>query len=126
MTSRIDEMNVGIAYAGRWGDARYNGYAGDLVLYAATDGATATYPFYAKSVAWIGPVGPTRGTARVAIDGKVVATVDLRRTGSRRGDALRPVVEDRRQPHAHDHGRRQRPAGRDRRVHRDPLTPMSG
>ena len=79
-TRRIGEGNIGIAYTGRWRDARYKGYAGDRVLYAATSGATATYPFYAKSVAWIGPVGPTRGMARIAIDGKVVATVDLRRS----------------------------------------------
>ena len=42
------------------------------VLYSRADGATATYSFYAKSVAWIGPVGPTRGKARVSVDGVVV------------------------------------------------------
>ena len=79
-TRRIGETNIGIAYTGRWRDARHLGYAGQNVLYAETNGATATYPFYANSVAWIGPVGPTRGKARIAIDGKVVATVDLRRS----------------------------------------------
>jgi hypothetical protein len=79
-TRRISESNLGIVYNGRWRDARYKGYAGDHVLYASTSGATATYPFYANSVAWIGPVGPTRGKARIAIDGKVVATIDLRRS----------------------------------------------
>jgi len=77
---RVGEGSVGIAYSGRWRDARYKGYAGDHVRYAATSGATATYRFYAKSVAWVGPVGPTRGKARIAIDGKVVATIDLRRS----------------------------------------------
>src|SRR4029079_18164731 len=77
-TRRIGEANIGIAYSGRWRDARHKGYAGHLVLYAATSGATATSPFYAKSVAWIGPVGATRAKARIAIDGKVVATVVLR------------------------------------------------
>jgi hypothetical protein len=79
-TRRISESNLGIVYNGRWSGARYKGYAGDHVLYASTSGATATYPFYANSVAWIGPVGPTRGKARIAIDGKVVATIDLRRS----------------------------------------------
>ena len=79
-TRRIGETNIGIAYTGRWRDARHLGYAGQNVLYAETNGATATYPFYANSVAWIGPVGPTRGKARISIDGKVVATVDLRRS----------------------------------------------
>ena len=79
-TRRIPETNIGIAYAGRWQSARHNGYADRTVLYAERSGATATYTFYAKSVAWVGPVGPTRGKAKVAIDGKVVETVDLRRS----------------------------------------------
>jgi hypothetical protein len=77
---RIGEANIGIVYTGRWRDARHMGYAGQHVLYAETNGATATYRFYANSLAWIGPVGPTRGKARIAIDGKVVGTVDLRRS----------------------------------------------
>jgi hypothetical protein len=80
VTHSIGETNVGIVYAGRWQSARHNGYAEREVLYADRSGATATYTFYAKSVAWVGPVGPTRGKARVAIDGKVVGTVDLRRS----------------------------------------------
>jgi Transglycosylase-like domain len=79
-TRRIGETSAGIAYRGRWADARHTAYAGDHVLYSQRNGATATYPFYAKSIAWVGPVGPTRGKARVAIDGKVVATIDLRRS----------------------------------------------
>jgi hypothetical protein len=80
VTHRIGETNIGIAYAGRWQSARHNGYADRTVLYADRSGATATYTFYAKSVAWVGPVGPTRGRAKVAIDGKAVGTVDLRRS----------------------------------------------
>ena len=79
-TRRIGEENIGIAYAGRWEEARHTSYSSDTVLYSQTDGATVTYPFYGISVAWVGPVGPTRGTAQVAIDGTVVATVDLRRS----------------------------------------------
>jgi hypothetical protein len=78
-TRRIGETNIGIAYAGRWETARHFGYADRQVLYAEKAGATATYPFYGKSVAWVGPVGPTRGKAQVLLDGKLVATVDLRR-----------------------------------------------
>jgi hypothetical protein len=79
-TRRIGETNVGIAYAGRWEPARHVGYADKQVLYAEKAGATATYPFYGKSVAWVGPVGPTRGKAQVLVDGRLVATVDLRRS----------------------------------------------
>jgi hypothetical protein len=80
VTRHIGEDNVGIAYTGRWSEARHTGYADRTVLYAERTGATATYSLYATSVAWVGPVGPTRGKAKVAIDGKVVATVDLRRS----------------------------------------------
>ena len=37
--------------------------------------------FTGKKIVWYGPVGPTRGKARVSIDGRVVRTVDLHRGG---------------------------------------------
>ena len=77
---RIQENNAGIAYVGRWATAGHGGYADSQVLYSERDGATATYSFYAKSVAWIGPVGSTRGKARVSVDGVVVGVVDMRRS----------------------------------------------
>lgn len=77
---RIQESNAGIAYAGRWASARHSGYAGGRVLYSDRDGATATYTFFGKSVAWVGPVGSTRGKARVIVDGVVMGVVDLRRS----------------------------------------------
>ena len=79
-TRRIQESNVGIAYVGRWDSARHSGYSDGRVLYSERDGATATYSFYAKSVAWIGPVGSTRGRARVYVDGVYVGIVDMRRS----------------------------------------------
>ena len=48
------------------------------VRYATRAGATATFTFSGSSVTWYGPVGPTRGRARVSVDGKLVRTVDLR------------------------------------------------
>lgn len=78
-TRRIQENNAGIAYVGRWATAGHGGYADGQVLYSERDGATATYSFYAKSVTWIGPVGSTRGKARVSVDGVVIGVVDMRR-----------------------------------------------
>jgi hypothetical protein len=43
-------------------------------------GATATITFSGSAIAWVGPVGPTRGKARVFLDGNLVATVDLYRS----------------------------------------------
>jgi len=78
---RIAETNGAIAYGGRWADARYATYAGGHVLYSETNGATATYTFQGTSISWVGPVGPTRGRARVTVDGKLVTTVNLYRSG---------------------------------------------
>jgi transglycosylase-like protein len=77
---RIGETSTAIAYASTWSTASYAAYSGGRVKYATRTGASATLTFTGNGVAWIGPVGPTRGTARVYIDGKAVATVDLRRS----------------------------------------------
>jgi hypothetical protein len=79
-TSKIEESNGDIAYAGRWKTADHKNYAGGRVLYSERNGATATFAFDAKSVAWVGPVGSTRGKARVWLDGVDLGVVNLRRS----------------------------------------------
>lgn len=78
-TRRIPETSADIAYSRGWAPASHEAYAGGRVLYSERDGATANYTLFARSVAWIGPVGPTRGRARIWIDGVVVGIVDTRR-----------------------------------------------
>lgn len=75
---RFGETNGSITYAGSWKSARYARYAGGAVKYATRAGATATFRFTGRKVVWYGPVGPTRGQARVRIDGMLVTTVNLR------------------------------------------------
>jgi hypothetical protein len=77
---RVGETSTSISYASTWSTARYAAYSGRQVKYATRTGASATISFIGNGIAWIGPVGPTRGTARVYIDGKAVATVDLRQS----------------------------------------------
>lgn len=79
--SRYSEKSARVSYTGAWKTARHSGYAGDGVKYATMAGATATVAFTGQRVTWYGPVGPTRGKARVSIDGKVVKIVDLHRGG---------------------------------------------
>jgi hypothetical protein len=69
-----------IDFSGSWRSARHSGYAGKAVRYATGSGATASITFTGSRIAWKGPVGPTRGKARISIDGKVVKTVNLRRS----------------------------------------------
>jgi len=77
---RYSEGSATIEYSGTWRPARHSGYAGGAVRYATGDGATATITFTGSRIAWYGPVGPTRGKARIRIDGRAVKVVNLNRT----------------------------------------------
>ena len=78
--TRLGESSTAIAYHLGWSSASYASYSGHQVKYSTRYGASATVTFTGNGIAWFGPVGPTRGTARVYIDGKAVASVDLRRS----------------------------------------------
>ena len=78
--TRMAETSPAISYRFAWTTARFASYSGRQVMYATRPGASATMTFTGTGIAWIGPVGPTRGTARVFIDGRAVATVDLNRS----------------------------------------------
>ena len=71
------EASPMIAYSAAWRSATYSRYAGGAVRYATKAGAKATFTFNGSRVTWYGPVGPTRGQARVYVDGKLARTVDL-------------------------------------------------
>ena len=73
-TERQDHLQRVVA------SASYGGYAGGAVRYSTKAGSAASFTFTGKKVVWYGPTGPTRGTARVSIDGTYVKTVDLRRS----------------------------------------------
>jgi hypothetical protein len=74
---RYAETSAAITYVGSWGSAGHRGYAGGAVRYAIAAGATASFTFSGTKVIWYGPVGPTRGQARIRIDGAYVTTVNL-------------------------------------------------
>jgi transglycosylase-like protein len=76
---RVSEESRAIAYTGTWRQAGHRGYIGDQVRYATSAGASARFTFTGSRVVWYGPVGPTRGKAKISIDGASVTTVDLYR-----------------------------------------------
>lgn len=78
-TRILDERSSAIVYRGTWRIARHSGYGGDIVRYAQSKGASATVRFTARRITWHGPTGPTRGKAKVYVDGRYVRTIDLRR-----------------------------------------------
>ncbi len=77
---RYPEGSPAIAYSAAWRSASYRAYAGGAVRYATKAGAKATFAFNGSRVTWYGPVGPTRGQARVYLDGTLARTVDLHRS----------------------------------------------
>lgn len=77
---RMGERSPSITYTGRWRLAAGSGYVGGSVKYATARGAKASVTFTGRSVALIGPKGPTRGRARIYLDGAYVKTINLYRT----------------------------------------------
>jgi hypothetical protein len=77
-THVLQDTNRKIHYRGGWSSARHAAYAGDRVRYATHAGAKASVTFTGRSISWIGPKGPTRGSARVYVDGRYVRLVNLR------------------------------------------------
>jgi hypothetical protein len=94
---RIGDGSTAIVYAGGWKAASYPSYSGHRVMYATRTGASATFTFTGTGIAWFGPVGPTRGKARIYVDGNAIGTVDLRRSSFRARSLLyaRPLVAGR-------------------------------
>jgi hypothetical protein len=60
-----------------WGTRRPPYASGGSVRSTARRGATASLTFHGRAVAWLAPVAPGRGRARVSIDGRRAGVVDL-------------------------------------------------
>ena len=78
--TRLNDTAAAIIYGPGWRSASYSAYAGRQATYSSRKGSWATMTFTGTGIAWVGPVGPTRGKAKVYVDGKLVATVNLRRS----------------------------------------------
>jgi hypothetical protein len=76
-STRYGEANAAIAYSGSWVDANHRSYAGDTARQSKERGASATFTFTGSRVVWYGPKGPTRGKAKVYVNGVYKKTVDL-------------------------------------------------
>jgi hypothetical protein len=78
--SALADSSSALHWSGRWSMASHSSYLGHRVHTTASRSSTVTMTFSGSSVAWAGPVGPTRGKARVYIDGRLITTVDLYRS----------------------------------------------
>jgi hypothetical protein len=79
---RYQETGSGVSYAGSWRRSSSVGASGGFVQFRPSSGATATFRFSGRAVAWIAPRGLTRGSAAIYVDGVHRTTVSLYRTSS--------------------------------------------
>jgi hypothetical protein len=71
------QSSTGIAYSTGWRTVRTTSASGGSLKYAVARGAWARYVFTGAAVAWVAYKGPTRGSAKVYVDGAYRATVNL-------------------------------------------------
>ncbi len=74
----VSDASALITWKGKWASVKLKTYLGRTAHWTKAKNATATLRFKGTNVAWVGPKGPTRGKANVYLDGKLVATVDLK------------------------------------------------
>lgn len=71
------ETDAGIIYSGNWPRQSSDQAYGGATKYSIQAGASARFVFTGRAVAWVAARGPSRGVARVYIDGAYIASVDL-------------------------------------------------
>jgi hypothetical protein len=62
---------------GTWKTASTTGYSAGTTRYSLSPGASASYTFTGSGVGWVTAIGPTRGSARVYVDGAYATTISL-------------------------------------------------
>ena len=75
--SLVQETANSVTWSGAWTKRGTPSASGGKLRSATAKNASATVTFTGRAVGWVSTAGPTQGAARVYIDGKLVATVDL-------------------------------------------------
>ena len=73
----VQQTSSAIRYHGTWSSSGSTTYSGGSTRYARTAGASVSYAFSGRSIAWIGSTSTTRGKVKVYVNGAYVGTVDL-------------------------------------------------
>jgi hypothetical protein len=71
------ETSSSIVRSGSWSISSSASYWGGAERFANDAGASAKLTFTGRSFAWVGSVGPSRGSARVYVNGVLVKTISL-------------------------------------------------
>jgi hypothetical protein len=76
--TKVQESSSRIDFSGGWRRAAHPDYLGGRAKATTNAGAKARLTFSGSAIAWVGPTGPTRGQAKVYVDGALAATVNTR------------------------------------------------
>lgn len=71
----LQQTSSSILYHGTWTTATYASFSGGSVRYATAAGASASYTFTGRGVAFVTTRAASRGSVKVYIDGVLVSTV---------------------------------------------------
>ncbi|HEY3336335.1 MAG TPA: hypothetical protein VGK16_13970, partial [Candidatus Limnocylindrales bacterium] len=75
--TRYSESSSRASYSGTWTLVSNASYSGGKARTASRAGRSVTYTLSGRSAAWVSAMGPTRGSAKVYLDGSFVANVSL-------------------------------------------------
>jgi subtilisin family serine protease len=79
---RYQDTSSRITYSRSWRGYSTSSASGGHTRYATRSGAAATFRFTGRGFALIAPKGPTRGSARLYVDGVYISTVSLNRSST--------------------------------------------
>jgi subtilisin len=74
----VQDRSTAVVYSGTWTKSLYSLASGGSTTYAKAEGAKARLTFSGRGVAIVAPVGPTRGSAAVYLDGVYKGTISFR------------------------------------------------
>ena len=80
--SSAQESNSKVRYHRTWHTSYSTVHWGGATRYAKVGGASASITVDARSFAWVAPTGLTRGTAKVYVNGTLIATISLYSTAA--------------------------------------------
>jgi hypothetical protein len=70
-------------FVGKWTKATNTAASGGTTRYATSSTATASWQFTGRAFAWVAPLGPKMGKAKVLIDGVSVGKFNLNASKNR-------------------------------------------
>jgi subtilisin family serine protease len=73
----VQEGAGSIDYGGSWSTASSSRFSGGKVRYTSTGKRSATYTFTGRAIGLITTMAPSRGVAKIKVDGDLVARVDM-------------------------------------------------